>query len=172
MTVATPVVFYEYAATDDKWQPHNAVDNNRTGKNVVSHRLSLMTWNIWYEPVEDKLRFQGILNQIYRVTQEVDVIALQEVTPRFLAALQSNQYIQQHWLITDRWDDAHQKVLRDNGYGVMFLVNRALEINIEAWIAPFPTSKTGRYAQLLEMKTDDLNLVIFHYPDFIDERHD
>jgi endonuclease/exonuclease/phosphatase family metal-dependent hydrolase len=154
MTTVTPVAFYGFTAIAKKWQPYLAHDRRTT---ILG--LTLMTWNVWYEPVKENLRHREILNQIDSLKDTVDVIALQEVTQRFLTELRSDESLQRHWLITDCWDNAHRKVLRDNGYGIMFLVNRALEINIETSVVAFPTSKSGRYAQLLEMKTENRILV-------------
>jgi endonuclease/exonuclease/phosphatase family metal-dependent hydrolase len=151
MATARPVVFYEFTSSKD-WQPCRPTSRIRT--NVDVRRLTVMTWNVWYEPVEDKLRYREILNQIHKA-EDLDVIALQEVTPRFLSELRCDEYVRRHWLITNRWDEVHGNVLRENGYGIMFLVNRTLEVNVEASIMSFPTSKSGRYAQLVEMKTGD-----------------
>jgi endonuclease/exonuclease/phosphatase family metal-dependent hydrolase len=148
----TPVPFYEYVETSDDWRPYSRTVYPKTGDNVSVRGLTLMTWNVWYEPMEENLRHREIFNRIHQAAEEVDVIALQEVTPRFLAELQYEKFVRRQWLITNRWDDAHRKALRENGYGIMFLVNRALEVSVESSVAPFPTSKPGRYGQLLEIK--------------------
>jgi len=154
MTTVTPVAFYGFTWISKDWQPYRAHDRRTT---LLG--FTLMTWNVWYEPVKEKHRHRAILKQIDLLNEKVDVIALQEVTQRFLTELRSDESLQRHWLITDRWDNTHRKVLRDNGYGIMFLVNRALEINMETSVVAFPTSKSGRYAQLLEMKTENRILV-------------
>lgn len=154
MTTGTPVALYGFAEISKDWRPYRAHAPRTTIRD-----LTLMTWNVWYEPVEEKLRHREILNQIDLLKEKVDVIALQEVTQRFLTELLRDESLQQHWLITDRWDNAHRKVLPENGYGIMFLVNRAMELNIETSVVAFPKSKSGRYAQLLEMKTENRILV-------------
>ena len=154
MTAVTPVAFYRFAEISKDWRPFRP-----HAPSTTIHDLTLITWNVWYEPVGEKLRHREILNQIDLLTEKVDVIALQEVTQGFLSELLRDEALQQHWLITDRWDKTHRKVLPENGYGIMFLVNRATELNIETSVVAFPTSKSGRYAQLLEMKTETRILV-------------
>lgn len=154
MAAAVPVAFYEFASSKG-WQPYRA---SRVHTNVGIRRFTLMTWNVWYESVDDRLRYREILDQIHKAG-ELDVIALQELTPKLLTELRSDEFVRKHWLITDRWDDAHRNVLRENGYGVMFLVNRTLGVDVNSSIAAFPTSKSGRYAQLVEIKTGDQILV-------------
>jgi hypothetical protein len=167
MATSIPVVLYEFTSSKD-WQPCRPTDRTNVD---VPRRFTLTTWNVWYEPVEDKLRYREILNQIHKA-EELDVIAFQEVTPRFLDELRGDESVRRHWLITDRWDDDHRKVLRENGYGIMFLVNRALEVNVEASLAAFPTSKSGRYAQLLEIKMGNCILVSSLQFRVTDERQD
>jgi endonuclease/exonuclease/phosphatase family metal-dependent hydrolase len=169
MATSIPVVLYEFTSSKD-WQPCRPTDRIKTNVDVP-RRFTLTTWNVWYEPVEDKLRYREILNQIHKA-EELDVIAFQEVTPRFLDELRGDESVRRHWLITDRWDDDHRKVLRENGYGIMFLVNRALEVNVEASLAAFPTSKSGRYAQLLEIKMGNCILVWSLQFRVTDERQD
>jgi len=148
MAPATKVPFYEYDPESNAWETHRVA---RSQGDNAAPKLSLMTWNVWYEPVAEDFRFPAILRQIKMMSQEVDIIALQEVTPRFLAVLRHDEFVRKDWLITDRWDEAHKAVLGDTGYGIMFLVNRAMKSQIESRVIKFPTSKQGRYAQLIEL---------------------
>lgn len=91
MTTVTPVAFYGWTGVSKDWQRY-LVGEQRT----VINSLTLMTWNVWYERVEEKFRHREILHQIHLLRQEVDVIALQEVTQKFLSELRSDESIQQH----------------------------------------------------------------------------
>ena len=54
----------------------------------ISHRLSVLTWNIWFGPLQQKERFKHILSIVQE--SEPDVICLQEVIPSFLQYLRKD----------------------------------------------------------------------------------
>ena len=164
---AIPINFYQWrptnlngSPTDFSWQP--VASHPQDTANTPQNSLRLVTWNVWYEDVEQKTRFSGFLDELLNIPgPPVDIIALQEVTRQFLEWLQLSPSIRSHWLLTDRWDEAHHKAVPQNWYGTMFLVRRHLAGNIRGWAKKFPTSKMGRFVEMVEIFHRDTSVVCF-----------
>lgn len=160
---AVPITFYQLLdgpnTTKPNWQPIGHFSPNEPFADRPK-RLRLITWNVWYEQVEQESRFSGFIKEISTITASpVDIIALQEVTPRFLSWLQADITIGSNWLLTDPWDESHRKGIPENWYGIIFLVNRKWARNIRGWAQAFPTSKMGRFVEMVEFFCGDESIV-------------
>lgn len=116
--------------------------------------LRLLTWNIWFDKLEQRNRFVAILEKITSLPN-LDIIALQEVTPEFLQLARAHPAIQQDWIFTDYQDQEHQKGIDPTWYGNIFLVRRKWIGNIRGWVQKFPTSTMNRFVVLLEIFQGD-----------------
>src|SRR5436190_23508683 len=108
---AVPIPFYEWSSTsslssNQDWQlVYPSLQRSHEIEKPKS--LRIVTWNVWYEQVEQRIRFSGFVEEINSIPgPAVDVIALQEVTPQFLTWLRADTTIAVEWLLTDRWDEA------------------------------------------------------------------
>lgn len=89
--VTTPVPVLAYSEQGGRW-----VVNNEEGTGLGSE-LSLVTLNTWFEPVHEALRTEALLSLLS--DGDADVICLQEVTPRLLAALQESEWVRDEALL-------------------------------------------------------------------------
>jgi hypothetical protein len=155
-----PITLYKSYSDESSstWQPVSSVlDSTVT---APQNTLRLVTWNVWYEAVEQETRFSGFIKEISVIPgPQVDIIALQEVTPQFLHWLQSSDHIQSDWLLTDRWDKSHEAGIPNNWYGIMFLVRKKWAGSVRGWAKRFPTSKQGRFVEMVEIFHDNTSLV-------------
>jgi len=143
---ATPIEFYAYEpGVFPCWQPAPNKDNQTT----ISE-ISIATWNVWYDRLEQWRRFQGFLKEL-RKLDNIDILCLQEVTSSFFQWLQDDDSIRATWLLTDRWDANHRQTLADNWYGNMILVKRRFSGYVSGSIMPFQTSRMGRYAMMAKL---------------------
>jgi hypothetical protein len=152
-TSATPVLFYEYiphdiSATEHSgWRP-TSESHPSLADSITT--LRLITWNIWFDKLEQKPRFLGTLRKLLE-TPSVDIVSLQEVTPQFIHGLQSSTAIRTDWLLTDCWDADHQREIPPKLYGNIFLVRRKWAGNVRGWAKKFPTSTMGRFVVMAEV---------------------
>jgi endonuclease/exonuclease/phosphatase family metal-dependent hydrolase len=156
--LATPVEFYECSFSDSskplQWRPASS-------RNAVTDRidsLRLVTWNIWFDKLEQDRRYSSVLKELTSIPS-VDVIALQEVTSAFLEMIQVDSIIQKDWLLTDHRDANHRQQITENWYGNIFLVRRKWAGNIRGWVIKFQTSKLGRFLVTVEIFQRDASVV-------------
>ena len=162
---AAPITIYEFVHSGDplatlakasRWEPVTFAPS------VLSHSpersaLTLVTWNVWFEKLEQEARFGGFLDALFAdPALPVDVIALQEVTPLFHKWLQENFAIRSEWLLTDCWDRNSLPIRR---YGNIFLIRKKWAGNVRGWTTEFPNSKMGRYVELLEICDKEKSMV-------------
>ena len=163
---ATPIHFYEHI-------PQTSSTKGGDWRPISSHQpladsittLRIVTWNIWYDDLEQNIRFSGALKELLAVPS-VDVVSLQEVTPQFLRWMQSSPDIRADWVLTDCWDAEHQQEIPANSYGCVMLVKRKWAANIRGWVKKFPTSKMGRFVVMMEIFQEDASLVLF-FPGYL-----
>lgn len=152
---ATPIDFYEhvipevrldFATTEDPdWHP---IEFKREASDPINS-LRIVTWNVWFDKVQQKTRFLGALDELFKLP-DVDIVCLQEVTKEFLGWLKSTPEIRADWLVTDRWDADHAREVPENYYGCIFLLRKKWAGNVRAWVQKFPTSKMGRFVVMAE----------------------
>src|SRR5277367_3994984 len=153
-----PILFYTCVpgiagslSEEPRWRPVVFPTSHTTEQPDIDS-IKIATWNVWFDKLEQHARFSGLLKELFPISgPSVDIIALQEVTPMFLAWLRSSPIIRSEWLMTDRWDLPHETCLPSNWYGNIFLVNQRWENHIRGWVQKFPTSKLGRHVELIEL---------------------
>lgn len=155
---ATPIEFYENSSADSpklfQWRPASS-------RGAIVDRidsLSVVTWNIWFDKLEQDTRYSSVLKELVSIPP-IDVIALQEVTPAFLEMIYADITIQRDWLLTDYRDANHRQEIVESWYGNIFLVRRKWARNIRGWVTKFPTSRMGRYLVTLEIFQGDTSVV-------------
>lgn len=158
-----PIPFYEFredpghgVVSEPFWHPITPSSN--TTESPPISVITLVTWNVWFDKVGQEARFQGFLKELIAL-DPVDIVALQEVTLYFVEWLQSSPYIRSNWLLTNRWDQPHEKGIPKNWYGNIFLVRKKWSPCIYGWVKAFPTSKMGRYVALLALCQDGKSVV-------------
>lgn len=128
-----------------KFQPNSANE-------ILSIRLA--TWNIWFDRLHQELRFKSVLQEL-KSLPAVDVIALQEVTESFLSVLREDEEFQSAWLMTDCWDEGHERELQyDLWYRNMILVRKDWARCISASVKRLPSSMS-RFMVTLEILTSN-----------------
>jgi tyrosyl-DNA phosphodiesterase 2 len=80
-------------------------------------RLSILTWNVWFDAFKMKERYAEILQMCE--TLKPDVVCLQEVTPEFLRSLQGHRILQDYANSGTKWGWSK--------YGVLTLCRRELQ---------------------------------------------
>ena len=83
-------------------------------------RLSLLTWNVWFEPMQ--LAARGRESLRIAELMRPDIICLQEVTEAFLEPLRESSWIHSEYLCSD--SDFRGGTL--GAYGVLMLCKRSL----------------------------------------------
>jgi hypothetical protein len=160
---SAPIQLYEYVPSINPTK----TSGSRKDWCLVSHHpelpapvtaCSVVTWNVWFDKLEQESRFQGALKELLSLPS-VDLICLQEVTPQFIEWLQLSADIRAEWLMTDCWDAYHQAEIPPNWYGCIFLVNKKWAGNIRGWVRKFPTSKMGRFVIMAEVFQGHASLV-------------
>ena len=137
------------------WQP---VNRNSPFIEVV-RSVRLVTWNVWFDELHQELRYKSILQEL-KSLPFIDIISLQEVTKSFLSILRADEDIQSTWMVTDPWDDGHQRALHDSDiwYRNMFLVRKKWGGCARASVNPLPTVM-GRFIVTLEISVPDESVV-------------
>jgi len=54
-----------------------------------NHKLSILTWNVWFDDRSGGSRYPLIMDEIYQ--QNADIVVLQEVTPKFIGLLEKHR---------------------------------------------------------------------------------
>jgi hypothetical protein len=158
---ATPIRFYGYVDNEtsfekgQEWCPVSC--HEPLTKPITT--LNLATWNVWFDKLEDRSRFDGALQEILALPS-LDIISFQEITREFLSWLQQSNEIRASWVLTNCWDEEHLQEISDKWYGCIFLVKKELAGNIRAWVKKFPTSKMGRFVVIAEVFEGKASLVI------------
>ena len=160
----TRIPFYEFSSKDSsasQWQPVSSCSGPYPAIVDRIDTLGLLTWNIWFDKLEQRSRFVAILETITSLNN-FDIIALQEVTPEFLQLARAHPAVQRDWIFTDYQDQEHQKGIDQTWYGNMFLVRRKWIGNIRGWVQKFPTSTMNRFVVLLEVFQGDNNTSVVY----------
>lgn len=151
--------FYEYIVSDQQSKPSQWTTINpqiAMGDHIESFRL--VTWNIWFDKLEQDLRNSSILQELFSIPS-VDIIAIQEATTPFLELIQSDKRIRTGWIITDYRDINYGREISSNWYGNIFLVRKKWIGNIRGWVKMFPTSNQGRFIEVLEISRAETSVV-------------
>ena len=72
----------------------NWVKVDRTNEILNTKSLKIITYNVWY----DRYKFEKRVNEIFSIIKIVDIICLQEVTPRFLKLLKNTKWIRSFYV--------------------------------------------------------------------------
>ena len=108
----SPIQFYEYSpavaperssCATPEWCSVSA--SPEQGELVTS--FSVVTWNVWFDKLEQHTRFSSALNELLAL-HSADLVCLQDATPQFIKWLQLSPEIRANWLLTDCWDADHQ----------------------------------------------------------------
>src|SRR6266496_189804 len=151
---AAPIDFYEYSSDNalnpPQWSPASS------GTAIVDRidSLHLVTWNIWFDKLEQDIRYSSSLQELLSIPS-IDVIAIQEATSEFFELIQADTTIQRDWLFTDYRDANHRIQITENWYGNIFLVRKKWAGNIRGWVKRFPTSSFGRFLVIFEIFQGD-----------------
>ena len=116
---------------------------------MATRKLSLVTWNVWFDAFESFRRFSHIFHLMEK--HQPDVILFQEVTPYFLQLLQK-----QSWIDTYDCSDDFSCTTVDP-YGVLSLCKKSLYCKFQ--FIPLP-SNMERLLLICRTSSLDLNLVI------------
>ncbi|OQS05301.1 hypothetical protein THRCLA_02551 [Thraustotheca clavata] len=111
-------------------------------------RLSIVTWNVWFDPIAQAQRYQALIKEI--INQSPDIICLQEVTSNFLEILHSSALIQSEFISSPG---------PIYPYGCLILARKTLEP--EFYDVPLP-SRMGRtlvYCEILGPNGNDKSAV-------------
>jgi hypothetical protein len=158
---ASPIRFYGYVDNEtefekgQEWYPVSS--HSPFPKQLTT--LNLATWNVWFDKLEDRSRFDGVLQELLALPS-LDIISFQEITREFLSWLQQGNEIRASWVLTNCWDKEHLQEISDKWYGCIFLVKKELAGNIRAWVKKFPTSKMRRFVVMAEIFEGNTSLVI------------
>src|SRR5579859_2086862 len=166
----TSISFYEFTSiteSEGKWQPipipipsASTTSPETPLTPIPIPSITLLTWNIWFDALFQNPRFTTILHTI-TTYPNLDIVALQEVTPPFIRLAKSHPEIQRNWIITDYTDSEHGTEIQRTWYGNIFLVRRGLVEagEIRGWVKRFEGSKMRRFVVLLEISRGSKSLV-------------
>ncbi len=95
-------------------------------------RLSVLTWNVWFDQLEQRVRY----NAICSICQEIqpDVICFQEVIPYFVEVVRNTKYLMDNYTCSDSLMNG--KTIEP--YGVMTLCKKKFE-SVQYSFHEFPT---------------------------------
>lgn len=116
---------------------------------MATSKLSLVTWNVWFDAFESYRRFSYIFNLMDKY--QPDVILLQEVTPYFIQILQKQSWMEGY----DCSDDFSSHTV--DPYGVLTLTKKSLQCKFR--FVPLP-SNMGRKLLICRTTNLELNLTI------------
>ena len=156
----TRIRFYEYSTSADGQSLWSPIPSNVVENCSPITRLGIATYNVWFDKVEKRTRFEAVLRELISIPA-IDLVSLQEVTEEFLHWLQESPEIQAHWVLTNCWDSEHQREIPPNWYGCMLLVTKRWAGNVRGWVKRFPTSKMGRFVVMAEIFQNGSSLVLF-----------
>lgn len=140
---------------DDKWKKGKWMVADNTAlcgdSRMLFHNCSLesikvTTFNVWFDTHEWKRRTEALLDLLVRV-ELMDVICLQEVTPRCLCMLLEKEELRKAYRVTDKGPN-YQTL---GSYGVVMLVRRTLPVPNISWLC-LPT-RMGRSALVASFET-------------------
>lgn len=155
---ATTIYFYEACSNDAAKKPQWQTISLQSPVVDPIDSLRVLTWNIWFDNLEQRTRFSAILSQILSIPH-LDVVGLQEVTPEFLHLAKAHPVIQSDWMLTDYEDEQHKGEVEPTWYGNVFLVRRKWAGSIRGWVKRFPTSTMKRFVVMLEIFQGDTSIV-------------
>ena len=112
---------------------------------MATRKLSLVTWNVWFDAFESSKRFAFIFHLME--TYQPDLLLFQEVTPNFMQLLQKQRWIDAY----DCSDDFSCKTV--DPYGVLTIAKKSLDCKFQ--FIPMPSNMER---QLLICRTTGLGL--------------
>lgn len=89
------------------------VDDADAGVDTTATTLTLVTYNVWFSEYYRKKRCEALLQIVHDC--EADAISLQEVTPSFLKILLQQDWVRDHYWVSDT------KGITISPHGVLFL---------------------------------------------------
>ena len=121
--MTTPTSMLEFSAQAGRWRVSQP-------RHVEPVSLSVVTQNVWFEPVHETVRAKALVELL--ADHEADVICLQEVTPQCLTAIQDAEWVRDEALLA-----VSSSVY--GGYGCVVLsrvpVSRAWELELHSIMA-------------------------------------
>lgn len=117
-------------------------------------KISVLTWNIWFDMRQFNLRIPNIIKEILNV--DAAVVGLQEVTLPAIKAFASNNKL------STRYKMYYDKSLAEEkgAYGELFLVKRDIKCTFKSVL--FPNTNMGRRLNKLYIPTLSLEIYTFH----------
>jgi endonuclease/exonuclease/phosphatase family metal-dependent hydrolase len=135
---------YAFSKSAGKWLRQS---KRRKPAPVDLPALSVCTFNVWFDPYESARRSAALLDIL--AGTRADVIALQEVTPRFLSALLGESWVRAAYSVS-------RSKLVDARYDVVMLS----KLPVRHFVPHQITSDMGRRLHALTVPTTRGNLVI------------
>ena len=159
----TPKVFDEGT---HRWRPVDAVtpvthdDAARLNEAELSQhgRLRLITYNVWFSEYRQWTRARAVFEILKSI--KADIVCLQEVTPKFLAWLREEDFVQTLYALSD----SVGTTLRGSelAYGVVLLVRRGLHVSrLHLYELPSQMSRAVLVASL-PLPTHELRVATVH----------
>lgn len=105
-----------------------------------NHKLSILTWNVWFDDRSGESRYPLIMDEIYQ--QNADIVTLQEVTPKFIGLLEKHRLNERYHVSFSSQRSRYQNVTLTK---VQPEYHEAISLN----------SAMGRKALMVHLKTSD-----------------
>ena len=120
-----------YSADQQKWiaiKHSDAIQSNESNaeqkqndiESELPKELTILSYNVWFADQQWKERRTKLLEMLKEINP--DIFCLQEVTHRFLWGLCEDEYIREHFEISDEKDNIKMSTIAP--YGVMIGCNR------------------------------------------------
>lgn len=141
----TPVSYRRYVCSNH----HFNTPCHYSSCMAATRKLSIVTWNVWFDAFESSRRFSHIFHLMDQY--HPDIMLFQEVTPHFLQILQKQPWIDAY----DCSDDFSGSTV--DPYGVLTLSKKSLDCKFQ--FIPLP-SNMERQLLICRTRSLDLNVVI------------
>eukprot|EP01095_Lingulamoeba_sp_RSL-Kostka_P002772 TRINITY_DN1368_c0_g1_i1.p1 TRINITY_DN1368_c0_g1~~TRINITY_DN1368_c0_g1_i1.p1 ORF type:complete len:328 (+),score=73.46 TRINITY_DN1368_c0_g1_i1:60-1043(+) len=149
-------IYYPFKYSEEiGWIKETEIYNNEENTNNNLEKLTLLTWNIWFDKRTFAQRYPSIMKEIK--THNPHFFCLQEVIPKFLKVFLSDPYIKEHYSIignSDELSSDHSSLL--GSYGVIIFSR----IRVKRFVQfPLP-SIYGRELLLAETYINDKRVIV------------
>ncbi len=103
-----------------------------TSSSLPVNKLSVVTWNVWSDPLEQNIRYESILT----ICQELqpDVICFQEVIGDFIQRIKNTPYFYDNYVCSD--PKFNSATLEPCWYGVLMLTKKIHPVTYKFYKLP------------------------------------
>jgi tyrosyl-DNA phosphodiesterase 2 len=136
---------YAFSKSAGKWLKQNP---RRRLAPIALDQLRVATFNVWFDPFESQRRCQAVLSLLE--AEAPDVIALEEVTPAFLATVLATPWVRAHYA------SSCIRLPENERYWVVMLSR----LPVARFTAHTLTSDMGRRLHMLELRTTRGSLAV------------